>query len=134
MLNDYIEVTNAKIVNLGFQIDLFIDKKYAQSQIIAQVVSDVSSYMDINNFDMGENIYLSNLIETINNVAGVLNVIDLRVYGLVGGKYSINEISQPYLDSTTKQIDVTDNYTLFGDPTTMFEVKYPNTDIFCRVK
>ena len=90
--------------------------------------------MDINNFDMGENIYLSNLIETINNVAGVLNVIDLRVYGLVGGKYSINEISQPYLDSTTKQIDVTDNYTLFGDPTTMFEVKYPNTDIFCRVK
>ena len=134
MLNDYVEVTNARIVNLGFQIDLFIDKKYSQSQIIAQVISNVNSYMDINNFDMGENIYLSNLIETINNVAGVLNVIDLRVYGLVGGNYSINEISQPYIDSVTKQIDITDNYTLFGDPTTMFEVKYPNTDIFCRVK
>ena len=134
MLNDYVEVTNARIVNLGFQIDLFIDKKYSQSQIIAQVISNVNSYMDINNFDMGENIYLSNLIETINNVAGVLNVIDLRVYGLVGGNYSINEISQPYIDSVTKQIDVTDNYTLFGDPTTMFEIKYPNTDIFCRVK
>ena len=134
MLNDYVEVTNARIVNLGFQIDLFIDKKYSQSQIIAQVISNVNSYMDINNFDMGENIYLSNLIETINNVAGVLNVIDLRVYGLVGGNYSINEISQPYIDSVTKQIDVTDNYTLFGDPTTMFEIKYPNTDITCRVK
>ena len=134
MLNDYVEVTNARIVNLGFQIDLFIDKKYSQSQIIAQVISNVSSYMDINNFDMGENIYLSNLIETINSVAGVLNVIDLRVYGLVGGNYSINEISQPYIDSVTKQIDITDNYTLFGDPTTMFEIKYPNTDIFCRVK
>ena len=134
MLNDYVEVTNARIVNLGFQIDLFIDKKYSQSQIIAQVISNVNSYMDINNFDMGENIYLSNLIETINNVAGVLNVIDLRVYGLVGGNYSINEISQPYIDSVTKQIDITDNYTLFGDPTTMFEIKYPNTDIFCRVK
>ena len=133
MLNDYVEVTNARIVNLGFQIDLFIDKKYSQSQIIAQVISNVSSYMDINNFDMGENIYLSNLIETINSVAGVLNVIDLRVYGLVGGNYSINEISQPYIDSVTKQIDITDNYTLFGDPTTMFEIKYPNTDIYGRV-
>ena len=134
MLNDYIEVTNAKIVNLTFQIDLFIDKKYPQSQIIAQVVSDVSSYMDINNFDMGENIYLSNLMEIINNVAGVLNVIDLRVYGAVGGQYSINEIAQPYLDASTKQIDVSGEYTLFGDPTTMFEVKFPTTDIVCRVK
>jgi hypothetical protein len=134
MLNDYIEVTNAKIVNLSFQVDLFIDKKYPQSQIMAQVISAISSYMDINKFDMGENIYLSNLIEIINNVAGVLNVIDLRVYGLVGGKYSINEISQPYLNTVTKQIDVTDNYTLFGDPTTMFEIKYPNTDVVIRVK
>ena len=134
MLNDYIEVTNAKIVNLSFQIDLFIDKKYPQSQIIAQVISDVSTYMDINNFDMGENVYLSNLIEIINNVAGVLNVIDLRVYGAVGGNYSINEISQPYLDVSTKQIDVSGEYTLFGDPTTMFEVRYPTTDIVVRVK
>jgi hypothetical protein len=27
---------------------------------------------------MGENIYLSSLIELINNVGGVLNVVDLR--------------------------------------------------------
>ena len=57
---------------------------------------------------MGENIYISNLIETINNVGGVLNVIDLRIYNKVGsGKYSLNEISQPYLDNTTRQIDIT---------------------------
>jgi len=134
MLNDYIEVTNGRVVNLSFQVDLFIDKKYPQSQIISQVVTSITKYMSISNFDMGENIYLSNLLETINNVAGVLNVIDLRVYNMVGGKYSANEISQPYLDSATKEIDISGEYTLFGEPTTMFEILYPTSDVIIRVK
>lgn len=134
MLNDYVEITNGRIVNLSFQIDLYIDKKYPQSQIITQVVNAVNNYMDINNFDMGQNIYLSNLLETINNVGGVLNVIDLRVYNNVGGKYSVNEISQPYIDDATREIDISNEYTLFGEPTTMFEIKYPTSDIIIRVK
>ncbi len=134
MLNDYVEVTNGKVVNLSFQVDLFVDKKHPQSQIISQVVSSITTYMDINNFDMGENIYISNLLETINNVAGVLNVIDLRIYNLVGGKYSTNEISQAYSDEATKEIDISGDYTLFGEPTTMYEIKYPASDIIVRVK
>jgi hypothetical protein len=75
------------------------------------------------------------LIETINNVGGVLNVIDLRVYNKVGqGKYSLNEISQPYSDATTRQVDISTDYTLFGEPISMFEVKDPTTDIIVRVK
>jgi hypothetical protein len=134
MLNDYIEVTNGRIINISFQVDLYIDKKYPQSQLISQVVTAINNYMDINNFDMGENIYLSNLLETINNVAGVLNVIDLRVYNMVGGKYSLNEITQPYIDEATRQVDITNDYTLFGEPTSMYEIKYPATDILVRVK
>jgi hypothetical protein len=135
MINDYVEVTNGRIINLGFQIDLMIDKKQPQGQIISQVISDVQSYMDINKYEMGDNIYLSSLIETINNVGGVLNVIDLRVYNKVGeGKYSNNEISQPYSDVNTRQIDISADYTLFGDPISMFEIKDPGIDIIVRVK
>ena len=135
MLNDYVEVTTGRIVNLGFQIDLYVDKKYPQNQIISQVINSVQSFMDINKYEMGDSIYLSSLVETINNVGGVLNVIDLRVYNKVGeGKYSLNEISQPYLDTATRQIDVSQDYTLFGEPTTMFECKFPETDIQVRVK
>ena len=135
MLNDYVEITNGRIVNLGFQIDLYVDKKIPQSQIISQVINDVQSYMDINKFQMGDSIYLSNLIETINNVGGVINVIDLRVYNKVGGGiYSLNEISQPYIDVATREIDVSENYTIYGEPTTLFEILNPNTDISVRVK
>lgn len=135
MINDYVQITNGKIINLSFEVDLFIDKKMPQAQIISEVINNIKTYMDINKYDMGDNVYLSPLIETINNVGGVLNVIDVRVYNKVGeGKYSLNEISQPYLDATTRQIDVSDDYTLFGEPTSMFEIKYPTQDIMVRVK
>lgn len=135
MINDYVEIADGKIINLGFQIDLYIDKKIPQSQIISQVINAVQTFMDISKYDMGDNIYMSSLIETINNVAGVLNVIDLRVYNKVGGgKYSVNEISQPYIDITERQIDISQDYTLFGEATTMFEIRYPTTDIQVRVK
>ena len=90
--------------------------------------------MDISNYQMGDNIYLSPLIETINNVGGVMNVIDLRVYNKVGGDYSLNEISQPYLDNVTREIDISSDYSLFGDPTSMFEILNSELDIRVRVK
>jgi uncharacterized phage protein gp47/JayE len=135
MLNDYVQVTNGRIVNLGFEIDLYIDKRQPQSSIITQVITTVTDYLDINKFQMGDNIYMSQLIEAINNVGGVLNVIDLRVFNKVGGgNYSLNEISQPYLDLATRQVDISQDFTIFGEPTTMYEVKFPELDVRVRVK
>ncbi len=135
MLNDYIQVTDGRIINLGFEVDLFIDKQYPQSQIIAQVITAINNYMDINKFQMGESIYLSNLIEIINNIAGVLNIIDLRVYNKVGeGVYSLNEISQPYIDNDTRQIDLLGQFTLFGEANSMFEIANITKDVKIRVK
>ena len=134
MLNDYVTITDGRIINLGFEIDLYIDKQVTQSQVISQVITDIQNYMDINKYQMGDNIYVSNLLKEINNVGGVINVIDLRVYNKVGGIYSLNEISQPYLDAETRQIDLTGDYTLFGEPTSMFEILEPTIDIKVRVK
>ena len=135
MLNDYVQVTNGRIINLAFEVDLYIDKRQPQSSIVTQVIITIQNYMNINNFEMGDNIYMSQLIEAINNVGGVLNVIDLRVFNKVGeGKYSLNEISQPYLDSTTRQVDISQDFTLFGEPTSLYEIKFPETDIKVRVK
>ena len=56
-------------------------------------------------------------------------------YNKVGqGKYSANEIPQPYIDDDTRQIDLLGEYTLFGDPVGMFEIKFPDNDIRVRVK
>jgi hypothetical protein len=135
MLNDYIEVSNGKVYNLGFEVDLFVDKQFSKSEIMTQVITTITSYFDINKWGMGENIYIAQLIELVNNVPGVLNITDLRIYNKVGqGKYSSNEVPQPYIDEATRQIDLLSDYTLFGDPVGMFEIKFPDTDIRVRVK
>ena len=135
MINDYIEISNAKIINLAFEIDLAIEKQYPQAQIITEAINKTKSYFEISKWNMGDDIYLGQLVETINNIAGVLNVIDVRVYNKVGGAYySPNEISQPYIDPSSRQIDLLSDYKLFGEPNAMFEIKRPDFDISVRVK
>jgi hypothetical protein len=131
MLNDYVTIKNGRVINLAFKVDLFTDKITPSGEIIAGVVQTIQEYMDINKWEMGDNIYLSQMIENINNVAGVLNIYELWVYNKVneGGKYSLNEIAQPLKDAATGQIDLLNRFTLFGAPNSMFEIKYPNTDI-----
>ncbi len=134
MLNDYITIKDGRIINLGFEVSLFTDKSTSKGEIMGDVIETVESYLDINKWEMGENVYLAQLIENINNVGGVLNVTDIKIFNKVGDKYSLNEISQPYSDDATKQIDISDDYTLFGEPDAMFEVKFPNKDIKVRFK
>jgi len=131
MINDYVTIKNGKVFNLGFEIDVFADKSVPKGDVISGVINSVKNYFDINRWDMGDNIYISQLVENINNVGGVLNVTDLRVFNKVNenGKYSLNEIAQPYIDEETRQIDLLGRYTLFGEPNGMFEIKYPNKDI-----
>jgi hypothetical protein len=131
MLNDYVTIKNGRVINLGFEVDLFIENTVPQGEVINNVINTIKTYLDINKWDMGDNIYLSQLIENVNNVAGVLNVTDLRVYNKVNenGKYSLNEIAQPYIDDDRRQVDLLGKYTLFGSPNAMFEIKYPSKDI-----
>jgi hypothetical protein len=131
MINDYVTVKNGRVINLGFEVDIFADKATPKGEVISGVISSVTQYFDINKWDMGDNIYISQLVENINNVAGVLNVTDLRVFNKVNenGKYSLNEISQPYIVDASRQIDLLGRYTLFGAPNAMFEIKFPNKDI-----
>jgi len=134
MINDYVLISDGRIINLGLEVDLFVDKSFNQGEIINNTIQKIREYFDVNKWDMGESIYLGQLIETINSVGGVINIPDIRVFNNVGGVYSLNEIDQPYLDPTTRQIDLTDNYALLGEFKTMFEIKYPEKDIKIRVK
>jgi hypothetical protein len=135
MINDYIEVTNGRVINLGFEIDLIIDKQYPQSQIISEAINNTKNYFNIDKWNMGDDIYLGQLIESINSINGVLNVVDVRVYNKVGGQYySNNEISQPYIDDATRQIDLLGEFKIYGEPNSLFEIKRPDSDIRIRVK
>lgn len=133
MINDYVEITDARVINLGFTASILMDKTFSQSTVAAGVISTIADFMDIKKHDMNENIYISQLIENINNVAGVLNVINLQIFGMTGGVYGVNEISQPYIDASTKEIELID-YTLYGESRGMYQIYNENTDISVLIK
>ena len=144
MINDYVLIRDGKIINLGFDLDLFIDKLVNQSEVINNVINSIKEYFDIKKWEMGDNVYMAQLVENINNVGGVLNVIDIRVYNLIGGNYSLNQTNQPFIPASldlatstfnnAKRIDLGEDYALFGDQDSMFEIKNPASDIKVRVK
>lgn len=134
MINDYVEVQDGRVYNIGLELDLFISKDSNSTQVTTDVINTIVNYFDINNLEIGENIYISDLYEKINNVNSVLNINDLRIYNKVGGSYSDNEIPQRYIDDTTRQIDLSSDNILFNSPNGMFEIKKPNIDIKVRTK
>ena len=134
MINDYVLIRDGKIINLAFSVDLYTDKAFNQGEIVNNTINVIKGYFDIKKWQMGQNIYIAQLVEAINNVAGVINVVDIKVFNKVNGTYSQNATSQPYSDNINREIDLTQDYALYADYDTMFEIKYPSNDIKIRTK
>lgn len=133
MINDYVLVRDGRILNIGFEFDIFADPAFNRNDIATQIINDTYNFIQEQNLIMGQDIYLSQLVELVNNIGGVLNVIDFRVYNKVGGNlYSLNEISQPLVDEQTKQIDLLGQNAIFANYDEIFEIKYRERDIKVR--
>jgi hypothetical protein len=133
MINDYISIEVAKVIDLEFEIFVVSDNSTSQSEIITQVINTVSQYMLPQNRDLGQNVNISDLSLQIQDIAGINTLSSINVYGKVGGQYSSSETSQRYLDTTTKQIELIDN-TIFAEPDQIYQIRYPRKDIKVRIK
>jgi hypothetical protein len=133
MINDYISIESANVIDLGFNIDVVLDNSQNQGAVISQIIDITSDFMDPANREMGENVNISELRRLIQSENGVVSLSDIQVFNKVGGQYSSSQTSQRYLDSTTKQIELIDD-TIFSEPSQTYQVRFPSKDINVRVK
>lgn len=152
-IGDYVEIKSGKIYNIGFVIDAFIDKSYNSADVIANIISTVRKYMDVNNVDMGEDIFIGDLNKEISIIDGLISLIDVKIYKINGGGYSTDKCPLPSTTDTAANdcmpsdeqlftvagaeveridLDAIDSV-LYGDSDAMYEVKQ-DTDICIRVK
>lgn len=127
MVNDYIEVKNGQIFNLGFEVNVFVENQ-ADNQIANNIINTIIDYFDITEHEMNEDVYLGKLEKQILDVNGVINIIGIKVFNLVGDQYSLNTVTQPIVDTSTGEIQI-ENNTIYSTPDSMFEIKYPRKDI-----
>jgi hypothetical protein len=137
MLNDYIEISSAKVIDISVELDIVITTEANQGQVVSNVIETVKKFFDIDSHEMGETISLSSFYSDVSRQPGVLNVIDVRVYNEVGATYSNSITTQPIVSgstiNSTYQIATIDQ-TLFFLPDEMPQIKYPDIDIRVRVK
>jgi len=133
MINDYISIETANVIDLGFNIDVVLDNTQNQGAFVTQVIDIVSNYMDPGNRQMGQNVNISEIRRLIQSQNGILTVSEIQVFNKVGGQYSSSQTSQRYLDATTKQIELIDD-TIFAEPSQTYQIRFPNKDINVRVK
>ena len=133
MINDYVSIESAQVIDLKFDVYVVLDGGQNQGTIITQIVDIVSNYFSPSSREMGQNVYVSELRKDIQNLNGVITVAQIDVFNLVGGQYSSSQTSQRYSNSETKQIELIDE-TIFAEPTQTYQVRFPGKDISVRVK
>jgi hypothetical protein len=133
MINDYISVESAQVVDLSMDISVVLDSSQNQGVVISQIIDIVTNYFSPSVREMGENVYISEIRRQIQAQNGVITISDISVFNKIGGQYSSSQTSQRYSNSTTKQIQLIDD-TIFAEPTQIYQVRFSNKDITVRVK
>jgi hypothetical protein len=131
MINDYVEIKDSKIINISTSLSLYVEN-FTDPEIANNVIRVIDDYFNINRRFINEDIYLGDLIENVNNVTGVINVISVKFFNMIGDRYSLNETSMPYVDDNTREIRLFNN-TLYSDKDSMFEIKFPEKDIVIKL-
>jgi hypothetical protein len=133
MINDYISVESAQVIDLSLDISVVLDSSQNQGSVITQIVNSVNDYFAPTNREMGQNVYISEIRKNIQSLNGVISVAAIDVINEVGGQYSSSQTSQRYANSTTRQIELIDE-TIFAEPTQIYQIRYTGKDIRVRVK
>jgi hypothetical protein len=133
MINDYIEVANGQVIDLGLDINLVINKNENPTDVIKQVIQTSIMFFAIDKRKMGDPLFVGDLIREIGSIYGVVNVVAIKVFNKIGGKYSSSEVSQSYIDTTTKEIQQIDT-TVFMQSNQIFQIRFPNSDIRVATK
>jgi len=121
MLNDNIDIYDAKIVNIGFNYEIIVhptkDKVQVLNSVNAKLYSELSEKMFI-----GEAFYLTNVFNIINKVDGVVDTTKVTPYIKDGTGYASAPI-------TIEQVKSVDGTYLKAPKNVIFEIKYFNSDI-----
>jgi len=133
MINDYISVRSAQVIDLEYEFSVAMESSENQGQVITSIVDSVNSYMSPSTNLLGKNVNISDIRRLIQDIPGVSTLADLKVFNKTGGQYSSSETSQRYLDKNTKQIELIDD-TIFAQPNQIYQIKFPEKDIKVRIK
>ena len=126
LLTDGININDGFIINIGIEFEISTYQNYNKSEVLAKCISELKDYFNIDNWQFNQTINLSEVELLIANIEGVSSVPSLLIVNKCGGKYAPNSYN---IEAATKAKIVYPSL----DPS-IFEIKYPDSDIKGRAK
>jgi hypothetical protein len=133
MINDYISIRSADVIDLEFEFSVAMTSTENQGQVVTSIVNSVESYLSPMTNLLGKNVNISDIRRIIQDIPGVSTLADLKVFNKTGGQYSSSETSQRYVNKNSKQIELIDD-TIFAQPNQIYQIRFPEKDIKVRIK
>jgi len=127
MINDYVVVKPAEIIDLGFEIGVLVENGQ-QISAVSNITTIVENEFLDEKKQLGKSYSVGEMIKKITQVDGVLNVNYIKAFNKTGVGYSTNTTSQSLIDSATGEIDITGNY-IIVDEYQMLNIRNGDTDI-----
>jgi len=123
MIGDTINIKDAFIINIGINFEIITLPNYNNSQVLERCIIALQNYFNLDRWQINQPILLNPISVLLDEIEGVQTVKKVKFSNLVGE-------SKGYSKYAYDIEGATQNGTIFPslDPS-IFEVKYPNTDI-----
>ena len=125
VVGDSVKIKDAYPINIGVDFSIIVLPNNITSEVLTRCISTLQSYFRIDNWQINQPILLREVYNLIGQVRGVQSVVDVNITNKVGGLYS--QYAYDIKGATVQNIVYPSL-----DPS-IFEVKFPNTDITGRV-
>jgi hypothetical protein len=127
MLTDTIILKPAYIINIQVNFDIIIRPNYASRDVLAACLTLLKTYFARENWQINQPIILSQVYTALDQIAGVQTVQKISITNIAGTSQGYSQYSYDISAATLNGVIYPSL-----DPS-IFEVKYPDTDIQGRV-
>ena len=127
MVNDSVNIKDGFIINIGINFDIIVLPEYNNNQVLSNCISALQDYFNIDKWQINQPIILRDIYVLLDQIEGVQTVKTIDITNKVGESIGYSQYSYDLSAATNANVIYPSL-----DPS-IFEVKYPNTDIQGRV-
>tara|TARA_Y100000310_G_scaffold341402_2_gene440429 strand:- start:305 stop:2104 length:1800 start_codon:yes stop_codon:yes gene_type:complete len=122
MINDTIDILDAKIVNIGVEFVAIVNPDQDKFEALNIAINTLKAEMFMQKYDIGQPIYITKIYDLLNNLDEIVDVVDVRIVPKITGLYSDYSLNlNEYVSADGRILYVPDDV--------IYEIKYPNLDI-----
>jgi len=137
LVTDAVNIKDAYVINIGVKFSILTKVGFNKNDVLLRCVSKVKEFFNIDRWQIGQPIILSDIVYELSLVDGVASIVPPtgqdgeKLPILIENKYSVADGYSGNFYNVEKSLIDGVLYTAL-DPS-IFEVKYPNSDIQGRV-